>query len=294
MKKKTLTFLLLVMMSISLVPAAWGGPIGLTARPKGGDINTYEISLDSQVVMRYRSIPNYSAWERSRIIIDRISVFARQGELLPSAIHAGEIDGMPVVLVNDKLLATVTEVDWQANNSTSTGLVQVWAENIQKSLGNVTSTGAGSSADIVQREQPAETNNASNLNGTLAQDEAQMLSLVNAARKEAGVAPLQMDSELVKLARMKSRDMIAKGYFAHQSPTYGSPFDMMREYGVEFGYAGENLAGAPNVGTAHKNLMNSPGHRANILNTNFTHIGIGIIDGGPYGKMYTQMFISKR
>ena len=92
---------------------------------------------------------------------------------------------------------------------------------------------------------------------------------------------------------MKSKDMIEKGYFAHQSPTYGSPFEMMQKAGITFGYAGENLAGAPVVSRAHTSLMNSPGHRANILSSNFTHLGIGIIDGGPYGKMFTQLFIGK-
>lgn len=103
-----------------------------------------------------------------------------------------------------------------------------------------------------------------------------------------------MHTGLVELARLKSKDLIAQNYFAHQSPTYGSPFEMMQKAGITYYYAGENLAGAPTVARAHTSLMNSPGHRANILNPNFTHLGIGIIDGGPYGKMHTQMFIQTR
>lgn len=124
-------------------------------------------------------------------------------------------------------------------------------------------------------------------------EEAEMLKLINQERAKAGAAPLTMDPELVKVARMKSRDMIANNYFDHNSPTYGDPFTMMTNMGIKYGYAGENLAGNPSLANAHETLMNSPGHRKNILNPNYTHAGIGIVEGGPYGKMFTQLFISK-
>lgn len=127
----------------------------------------------------------------------------------------------------------------------------------------------------------------------LTPDESRMLNLVNNERVSRGLQPLEIDMELVKLARMKSRDMITKGYFSHYSPTYGSPFNMMKNAGVDYMYAGENIAGAPTVDRAHTALMNSDGHRKNILNPNYTHVGIGIIDGGPYGKMFTQMFVGR-
>ncbi|MGB9866824.1 MAG: CAP domain-containing protein [Bacillota bacterium] len=125
----------------------------------------------------------------------------------------------------------------------------------------------------------------------LTQEESAMLQLINKERQKAGLQPLSVDSRLVELARKKSQDMVDKGYFSHQSPTYGSPFDMMRAAGVTYKVAGENIAGAPTVETAHTALMNSPGHRSNILNPGFTRVGIGIVDGGPYGKTFTQMFI---
>ncbi len=128
----------------------------------------------------------------------------------------------------------------------------------------------------------------------LTADEQQMLNLVNQERKQRGLHELQVHDGLVKLARLKSRDMIDLGYFAHQSPTYGSPFDMMKNAAIAYTYAGENLAGASTVTLAHTSLMNSPGHRANILNPNYTHVGIGIVNGGSYGKMFTQMFIRER
>ena len=121
-------------------------------------------------------------------------------------------------------------------------------------------------------------------------DEKAMLDLVNSERVKAGLAPLIADAQLVRLARLKAADMIQNNYFSHNSPTYGSPFDMMKAAGVSYRYAGENLAGAPTVEMAHNSLMNSPGHRANILNANFTKIGIGVVSGGPYGKMFVQMF----
>jgi len=136
------------------------------------------------------------------------------------------------------------------------------------------------------------TGNGENISGLTAQEQ-QMINLVNQERTSRGLPALKVDMTLVKTARMKSNDMMKNGYFAHQSPTYGSPFDLMKSQGVTYRYAGENLAGAGSVERAHTNLMNSPGHRANILNANFTHIGIGIVDGGPYGKMFTQHFIGK-
>lgn len=118
-----------------------------------------------------------------------------------------------------------------------------------------------------------------------------MVELVNRERQQAGLQPLKVDSRLVRLARQKSQDMVDKGYFGHNSPTYGSPFEMMKDAGVSYRYAGENIAGAGTVARAHAGLMNSTGHRANILNPNFTHIGIGVASGSPYGKIFTQMFI---
>lgn len=130
-------------------------------------------------------------------------------------------------------------------------------------------------------------------NSQLTQDEQLMFDRVNEERTTRGLQPLQIDMELVKLARMKSQDMVDLGYFSHQSPTYGSPFDMMRAAGVSYTRAGENIAGASQTERAHVNLMNSPGHRANILNSSYTHVGIGIVDGSRYGKIYTQLFIRK-
>jgi uncharacterized YkwD family protein len=123
--------------------------------------------------------------------------------------------------------------------------------------------------------------------------EQQMLTLLNRERARAGLKPLQADLQLTQVARLKSRDMIANRYFGHNSPTYGSPFQMMQRFGVSYRTAAENLAGNRTVETAHISLMNSSGHRANIMNPSFTHVGIGAVPGGSYGMMVTQLFVGR-
>lgn len=120
--------------------------------------------------------------------------------------------------------------------------------------------------------------------------EAQMLVLVNEERRKHGLKPLQADNEMLQVARAHSEDMFVNGYFAHDNLKGQDPFDRMRAANVQFSTAGENLALAQTVGIAHENLMNSPGHRANILNPSFGRVGIGILDGGFYGLMISQEF----
>lgn len=120
--------------------------------------------------------------------------------------------------------------------------------------------------------------------------EAKMLELVNRERVAAGLQPLAPDPELTEVARKHSADMFSRGYFAHETPESRDPFDRMREAKVSFLTAGENLALAPTVQVAHTGLMNSPGHRANILRPQFGRVGIGIMDGGIRGLMVTQNF----
>ncbi len=124
------------------------------------------------------------------------------------------------------------------------------------------------------------------------QAEAQMLQLVNEARAEVGLRPLSLDPRLVPIGRGHSEEMFRLRYFGHTSPVTGSPFDRIEAAGVEYSRAGENLAYAQSVAVAHRGLMESPGHRANILRREFTRIGIGVISAGPYGRMFTQVFLT--
>lgn len=123
------------------------------------------------------------------------------------------------------------------------------------------------------------------------QVEQEVIKLVNQERAKAGLSPLKYDWELARVAKHKSQDMHDRNYFDHNSPTYGSPFSMMKSYGIKYKAAGENIAkGQRSAQQVVNAWMNSPGHRANILNKDFTHIGVGYVKDGHY---WTQMFIKK-
>lgn len=139
-----------------------------------------------------------------------------------------------------------------------------------------------------------ETTKPSNTNtSTTANDSssfvAEVIRLVNVERTKAGLSTLTEDTNLSKVALVKATDMKTNNYFSHTSPTYGSPFDMMKQFGISYKYAGENIAmGQKTPAAVMEAWMNSEGHRANILSSNFTHIGVGY-DGG----YWVQQFISK-
>lgn len=122
--------------------------------------------------------------------------------------------------------------------------------------------------------------------------EAEVIRLVNVERSKNGLNPLKANWQLSRVARYKSDDMRDKGYFSHTSPTYGSPFDMMRNFNVTYSSAGENIAAGQTTAQAvMTSWMNSPGHRQNILSADFTEIGVGYSTGGSYRYYWTQMFI---
>lgn len=120
--------------------------------------------------------------------------------------------------------------------------------------------------------------------------EERMFILVNEARTKAGVGKLTVDGRMAEVARAYSRDMFLRHYFSHYDPEGHNVVYRMEQASISFTTVGENLAYAPDVETAHQGLMNSPGHRRNILDPEFDRAGIGIIDGGIYGKMFVQIF----
>ncbi|AXI08383.1 hypothetical protein CUC15_05320 [Oceanobacillus zhaokaii] len=142
------------------------------------------------------------------------------------------------------------------------------------------------------QEQPAEKKTeTNNQNAALSQFEQEVVELTNQERAKQGLSALQVDTELSKVAREKSKDMASNGYFDHNSPTYGSPFDMMKSFGITYRTAGENIAmGQRTPAEVVEGWMNSEGHRANILNGEYTHIGVGYVENGNY---WTQQFIGK-
>ena len=122
----------------------------------------------------------------------------------------------------------------------------------------------------------------------------QVLDLVNAERTKRGISALTLDSNLSSVATKKSQDMVNKNYFDHTSPTYGSPFDMMKQFGISYRTAGENIAkGQKTPQEVVTAWMNSEGHRKNILNPNFTNLGVGIAKDSKGTTYWTQMFIGK-
>lgn len=148
-------------------------------------------------------------------------------------------------------------------------------------------------AQTEQIVQPDETVNLGFFTTDVTTDltsEQRMLELVNQERVKANLKPLVWDEQLAEVSRSNSRDMFARGYFSHKNPDGLSPFDRLERAGITYRFAGENLAFAQTVELAHNGLMRSPGHRANILSPEFGRIGIGVIDGGRYGRMFTQNF----
>lgn len=164
-----------------------------------------------------------------------------------------------------------------------TALVPIFEEPIRQSLNRRTTIEPGSGESVELPFKVAEARPRPDL-------EAAMLELINRERAENNLPPLAADPEMTEVARRHSADMFARGYFSHDTPENKNPFDRMREANVKYRTAGENLALAPTLEIAHRGLMNSPGHRANILRGSFGRVGIGILDGGRRGLMISQEF----
>lgn len=138
----------------------------------------------------------------------------------------------------------------------------------------------------VPAPKPVETPSVSGMS----EIELEVLRLVNIERNKVGLKALTTSSEFSNVARKKSEDMAVKAYFSHTSPTYGSPFDMMKTFGITYRTAGENIAlGQTSADSVMKAWMDSPGHKANILSPSFGKIGIGMYEQNGR-KYWTQMF----
>jgi uncharacterized protein YkwD len=164
-----------------------------------------------------------------------------------------------------------------------TTLTPIFAEPVRQTLNRRTTIEPGSTESV---ELPFKVENFRPRPDL----EAEMLELVNNERAAHGLKPLAPDPEMTEVARKHSADMFRRGYFSHNTPEGKTPFDRMRDDNVRFLTAGENLALAPTLQIAHNGLMNSPGHRANVLRPQFGRLGIGVLDGGRRGLMITQNF----
>ena len=157
---------------------------------------------------------------------------------------------------------------------------------IYPSSSGSSNSGTGGSSSSGNTSSSTET---SNMNS----DEKEVFDLINKQRTNNGLAALKNDSEVQRVARIKAQDMVDNNYFSHTSPTYGSPFDMLKSFKISYKTAGENIAGNSSNSSAVTAWMNSSGHKANILNSNFNYTGIGVVSSQKYGKMYVQLFIGK-
>lgn len=122
------------------------------------------------------------------------------------------------------------------------------------------------------------------------QSGVRMFQMVNTERTQRGLTALSFSENLSRVGRAHCKDMFVRGYFSHNTPEGLTPFDRMQQADISFNFAGENLALSPNTELAMKGLMQSPGHKANILSKDFNKIGVGVIDGGVYGEMFCQEF----
>lgn len=122
-------------------------------------------------------------------------------------------------------------------------------------------------------------------------EEQRTLELINKYRRENGLSDLKPFSELQAVAKLKAEDLVCNDYFAHNSPNLGTPFEMLKDNGVDYLIAGENLAGSPTPEKAVQAWIDSPLHRDNILEEKFAYTGISVIDSPVYGRVFVQLFI---
>ncbi|MCP1148214.1 MULTISPECIES: CAP domain-containing protein [Bacillus] len=163
-------------------------------------------------------------------------------------------------------------------------------ESVKKTTASKPSTPAKQNTNNNTKADQKDTT-ATKADSSLNAFEKEVVELTNKERAKQGLKALSVDSKLSKSARAKSQDMKDKNYFSHTSPTYGSPFDQMKQFGITYKTAGENIAqGQRSPQEVVTAWMNSKGHRANILNKNYTHIGVGYVKSGNY---WTQQFIGK-
>lgn len=128
---------------------------------------------------------------------------------------------------------------------------------------------------------------------SLTADEKQVFNLINQQRTNNGLQALKINDEVQRVARIKAQDMVDSNYFSHNSPNYGSPFDMLKNFKISYKSAAENIAANSSNSNAVTSWMNSSGHKANILNGKYNYTGIGVVSSSKYGKIFVQMFIEK-
>ena len=146
----------------------------------------------------------------------------------------------------------------------------------------------------VQEEKASATNTEIiQENSLLTEDENYLLELINAERRKHNLNDLKIDKELQNIAILKANDLVNNNYFSHTSKTYGSPFDMLKQYNITYKTASENIAGNPNIDAALSSWLNSESHKKNILSNDYNYTGLAIVDSIAYGNIIVQFFIGR-
>lgn len=127
----------------------------------------------------------------------------------------------------------------------------------------------------------------------LSTDEEYLLNLINQEREKNNLVKFQIDEDLQNVARLKAKDLVNNNYFSHISPTYGTPFEMLKSYEIKYKTASENIAGNSSLDSALQSWLNSDSHKNNILSNEYNYTGIGVVDSIAYGKIIVQLFIGK-
>ena len=180
------------------------------------------------------------------------------------------------------IVAGSTEAGFAA---TETADYQHWLQQIMQRIETHISEYINGSTDKLPEQEKEEN---PQVQGNMAKE---VVSLTNAQRKSAGLNALKSSGQLTMLAQLKAEDMAKNGYFSHTSPTYGSAFDMMKAYGVSYKTAGENIAkGQKSAQSVINGWMGSSGHRANILNSSYTEIGVGYAQDRNGNTYWVQIF----
>ena len=197
---------------------------------------------------------------------------------------------LSIILVSLMLFAVTSVRTFAATTHKVEKGDSLWKIAVKYSVGLSEIKSANPSIKNYNLIYPGQIINIPTVSASVTAYESEVVRLVNEIRISHGLKPLTEDWQLSRVARYKSQDMRDLGYFSHTSPTYGSPFEMMKNFGITYRTAGENIAKGYSTPKAVVDAwMNSPGHRANILNSSYTHIGVGYVTSGNY---WTQMFKS--
>ncbi len=209
-----------------------------------------------------------------------------------SGLVPGLLMGIVISSITGRLLtfSVFDTVSKEAGKSEITSTFSPYTEMVEEKISPLVTTYFTPKISAVTTEQPTETDFKTETVFERPDLEYEMWLLVNEERRKHHLKPLAVDEKMKEVARAHSADMFARGYFAHVTPDGVNPFQRMKQANITYRNAGENLALAGTLAEAQQGLMNSPSHRAAILNPAFGRIGIGVMDGGKKGLMISQEF----